>query len=229
MQLELRDYFNVLRKRWWLILLVALGAAAAGCGYSKLQTPIYESSVQLQLVPNRPDNGLIEFLRKNITTYTAGLTSADFINTVLTANRGDLDDVTTEEVQSRIKTQAQPDNSLVVMTVDDVDPVRAAALANALADAYTLQVNAQAQTNQSDLKIFMQKVDTARPPARPSQPRTTLNTVAAAALGLVLGLILAFALEFTDTTLKTSDEVQRFLGLTTVGLIPAGKRHGERS
>ena len=39
-------------------------------------------------------------------------------------------------------------------------------------------------------------------------------------LGLVLGLILAFALEFTDTTLKNADDVQRYLGLNTVGLIP---------
>lgn len=223
MQLELRDYLNVLGKRWWLIALVVLGAAAAGFGYSRLQTPLYQVEVRLQLVPNRPDNGLIEFLRKNINSYATGLSSRDFVTGVLTAHQGALDDLTPDMVLGRLKTQPQPDNQLVVMTVDDIDAPRVATLANALADAYVLQKDAEAQRSPSDQKIFLQKVDTARPPDRPYQPRTLLNTAAAALLGLVLGLLLAFGLEFADTTLKTGDDVQRFLGLNPVGLIPARK------
>ena len=225
MQIELRDYLNILRKRWWLILLVALGAAGGGYLYSRAQTPLYQTTVSLLVRPSRPDNGLIEFARKNINTYTSGLQSRDFVNRVLTSTRngGKLDDLTADTVLGRMKVQALPDNLQVNMTLDDTDPQRAADLANALADVYSTEQNGLAQQSQSSDKVFLQQLDTALPPDRPYQPRTLLNTGAAALLGLVLGLILAFALEFTDTTLKTADDVQRYLALTTVGLIPARK------
>ena len=75
MQLELRDYFNVLIKRWWIILLVVIGAAAAGLGYSLAQTPIYRAQVQMEAIPNRPDNGLVEYLVKSLPSYVTGLQS----------------------------------------------------------------------------------------------------------------------------------------------------------
>lgn len=225
MQLELRDYVNVLIKRWWLILLVAVGAVAAGYGYTLTQQPLYQAQVVLQVVPSRNDNGLIEFATKNINSYTTGLSSRDFISSVLTspANEGQLDDLNADDVLARLKTQAQPDQLKVIMTVDDPDPARAAALANAVADAYVLKEAADEQKKLSQDKVFLQKVDTARKPDRPYQPRPLLTAGAAGLLGLVLGLILAFALEFTDTTLKTADDVQRYLALTPVGLIPARK------
>jgi len=222
MQLDLRDYLNVLRKRWWLILLVAIGAAAGAYGYSKVQTPLYQATVVIQARANQNDNGLSEVLRKNLTSYTTGLSSEDFINSVLTdpANAGKLDDLGAVAVLDRIKTQALPDQNEIKMTVDDPSAQRAADLANAIAAAYTLQQNALEQKNPSDQKIFLYQIDTARPPTSPYQPRPLLNAGAAALLGLVLGLILAFALEFTDTSLKTADDVQRYLALNTVGLIP---------
>src|SRR5262245_48835393 len=119
-------------------MLVALGALVAGYAYSAAQTPLYQVAVNLQVLPSRNDKGLIEFARKNINTYTTGLTSRDFVTEVLTANRGELDDLNPDEVLARIKTQALPDQMLVVMTVDDTDGKRAANLANAVADAYVL-------------------------------------------------------------------------------------------
>jgi capsular polysaccharide biosynthesis protein len=224
MQLELRDYLNVLIKRWWVILLVVIGAAVAGLGYSLAQTPIYRAQVQMEAIPNRPDNGLVEYLIKSLPSYVTGLQSRDFVNSVLL--NAQIGDAKADTVLGAMKVQAQPDLHVIVLTVDDKDPAKAAALANALADSYVLRKNAEAQTQQSDQKIFLQKVDTARPPEQPVSPNKKLNTAAAAVLGLVLGLLLAFGLEFADTTLKTADDVQRYLGLTTVGLIPAYKQRG---
>ena len=39
-------------------------------------------------------------------------------------------------------------------------------------------------------------------------------------LGLILGLLLAFALEALDDSLKSPADVERFVGLTTLGAIP---------
>jgi capsular polysaccharide biosynthesis protein len=52
------------------------------------------------------------------------------------------------------------------------------------------------------------------------QPNTRINMMAGAILGLVIGVLLAFVLEYLDDTLKNSADVERFVGLTTLGAIP---------
>jgi capsular polysaccharide biosynthesis protein len=44
--------------------------------------------------------------------------------------------------------------------------------------------------------------------------------LAGALLGLVLGILLAYVLEYLDDTLKNTGDVERFVGLTTLGAIP---------
>ncbi len=222
MQLELRDYLNILIKRWWLILLVTLGAGGGAYLYSRLQPSVYQATVQIQAFPSRADNGLVEVLIKNLNSYVVGLQSLDFLNSVLTnpANKGSLDDLRAGDVLGRLKVQAQPDTHILLMTVDAVSGRQAADLANAIAASYVDQQNALSQKSQSSDKIFLQQLDTARAPTQPYQPRPLLTAAAGALLGLVLGLLLAFGLEFTDTSLRTSDDVQRFLALPTIGVIP---------
>lgn len=53
----------------------------------------------------------------------------------------------------------------------------------------------------------------------PVRPRVQLNTVVAVIMGLALALGLIILLEFLDTTLKTAHEVERTLGLSTLGAI----------
>jgi capsular polysaccharide biosynthesis protein len=48
--------------------------------------------------------------------------------------------------------------------------------------------------------------------------------LAGAILGLIVGLVLAFVLEYLDDTLKTSEDVERIVGLPTLGAIPLTER-----
>ena len=56
-------------------------------------------------------------------------------------------------------------------------------------------------------------------PQRPVKPRTALNTILGLISGVVLGVSTAFLLEYLDDTLKTSEDVEKELGLTTLGNI----------
>lgn len=64
-------------------------------------------------------------------------------------------------------------------------------------------------------------VDAASPPMRPSKPRKLLNLTLASILGLVLGVGLSFFLEYMDNTVKTPEDVERRLGLPTLGVVPS--------
>jgi capsular exopolysaccharide synthesis family protein len=61
--------------------------------------------------------------------------------------------------------------------------------------------------------------ETAQAPSSPIRPRTLVNTVLAAVVGAMLAVGVAFLVEYLDDTIKTSDDVNRILGLSTLGAI----------
>jgi polysaccharide biosynthesis transport protein len=68
-------------------------------------------------------------------------------------------------------------------------------------------------------------VDPAEPPSSPYLPNKTANMLKALAAGLLLGVILAFFFEHIDThldkSIKTPDDIDRFVKLPFLGLIPS--------
>jgi len=63
-------------------------------------------------------------------------------------------------------------------------------------------------------------VDPAEPPVRPVGPLHLLNILLGLVIGSVAGLGIAFFIEYLDTSVKTVDDVERYLGLPVIGIIP---------
>jgi capsular exopolysaccharide synthesis family protein len=63
-------------------------------------------------------------------------------------------------------------------------------------------------------------VDRARVPVRPSSPNKRRNLILALILGLGGGVGLAFLFDFLDNSVKTSEDVERYAGLPTLGVVP---------
>ncbi len=62
----------------------------------------------------------------------------------------------------------------------------------------------------------------AEPEGSPAKPRVALNLALGGIVGLLFGLGLAFALEFMDTTVKSMDDVERYLGIPVLAVVPKG-------
>lgn len=220
MQLDLKQILEGLRKRWWLALIVALAAAAVAYLYSNSQPQVYQAQVTVSAKPVPPDNGLIEAIKKTLPTYAREMASADLIRQVVDDNRiPDVDPGTLA-----LKTQARPDDNSIVMTVDHSNGLIAAQLAEGISEAFKEQQAAEnQQANASGQRVVWVTTQAAFVPTEPYQPRPKLYAAAAGLFGLLLGLLLAIGLELLDTTLKTPAEVQRYVGVNTVGVIPRGK------
>ncbi|SFG20669.1 capsular exopolysaccharide family [Novosphingobium sp. CF614] len=67
-------------------------------------------------------------------------------------------------------------------------------------------------------------VDNATPPSAPFIPNVYENLAIGLLAGLVLGLGLAFAIEFIDDTLKTPDDVINKLRVPLLGVVPKGDK-----
>lgn len=63
-------------------------------------------------------------------------------------------------------------------------------------------------------------VDQAEPALRPVRPNMVLNLALGAVFGLVMGVGLAFFIEYLDTSVKTIDDVERTLQAPVLGVIP---------
>src|SRR6202047_1729676 len=84
-----------------------------------------------------------------------------------------------------------------------------------------VRTRAQTQTMELAMPRFAVSVkQKAEPPSVPARPRVTLNLMLGALVGLVLGVGLAFFIEYLDTSVKTMEDVENLLGVPVLAIIP---------
>ncbi|MCX7910139.1 MAG: hypothetical protein N2505_00940, partial [Endomicrobia bacterium] len=78
----------------------------------------------------------------------------------------------------------------------------------------------EAQISEADRVQTAIIVTPAKIPSKPIKPDYSSNISLGAFVGLILGIILAFIFEHLDTSIATIEEVETFLGLPVLGVIP---------
>ena len=84
-------------------------------------------------------------------------------------------------------------------------------------------VRTRAQTQTMELampRVAVSVKQVAEPPSSPARPRVGLNLTLGALVGIVLGLGLAFFIEYLDTSVKTMEDVESLLGVPVLAIIP---------
>ncbi|MDI6894441.1 MAG: Wzz/FepE/Etk N-terminal domain-containing protein [Bacillota bacterium] len=72
--------------------------------------------------------------------------------------------------------------------------------------------------NLGDTSILL--VSPAYVPSRAARPNRQLNMAVSGVLGVMVGVMLAFLLEYLDNTVKSAEDVQRVLGAPVIGNVP---------
>ena len=84
-----------------------------------------------------------------------------------------------------------------------------------------VRTRAQTQTMEMAMPRFAVSVkQIAEPPSYPARPRVGLNLTLGMLVGLVIGIGLAFFIEYLDTSVKTMDDVESLLGVPVLAIIP---------
>ncbi|MFN8533110.1 MAG: polysaccharide biosynthesis tyrosine autokinase [Dehalococcoidia bacterium] len=214
--MQLRDYGRVIARRWWIILLFALAGAATAYGVSKLETPMYRSSAKLYVSPVRPDYGLTLVIQNLIRSYGQQITSERFLNQINDELRLDLP---AGALRGRTNVVGTADNLAIQIDFDDPNPLVSQRVARALAQKFVEEHQRRMLAVEPRDKIEIDIFDDPQPGAL-SRPRTSTNTIAGGVLGLLIGIVTVFFLEYLDDTLKGQESVDRFVKLPTVGTIP---------
>lgn len=219
--MQLREYVQVLYQRWWLVALTALFAVVSAYAYTRTQTPIFRSSVKLE-VTGRIDYGQVLAIGQLLRQLAARVETTDVATSVDQRLRLDLG---YEAILEKIHTQAFPDTIQIQLDVDDVDPARAEAIARELATVVKERQDALMAPVPQQERINLGIVDRPTPP-RLFWPQTRIVVFAAGLLGLLFGAVLAFVLDYLDDTFHGPDDIERYLALPTLGMVPLG---GERA
>lgn len=213
--MQLQDYIQVLTKRWWVILLTAVAAVVAAYGVSKLQPQTFRAQAVYLAIANRADQGLALALRNQMNSYRELVHQPDALEQVSRQLRLD---VSGERLMQDVFVQPRPDDQKIVIEADHRFREQAQAIVEAVGQRLEEEVNRINANLEGTDRINVTQIQSAR--IIGVKPNTRINVLAGAILGLVLGVLLAFVLEFLDDTLKSSADVERFVGLTTLGAIP---------
>src|SRR5438874_1032319 len=116
--MPLGDYLAVLRRRGWIIPLVALVAAVSAYGFARLQTPIYRSSVRLE-VSGRFDYGAQLSVDKQLGPLAQRLLTTEVAAEVDRRLRLDLGPAA---LLARVRAVPVAENAEIEVQADDGDP-----------------------------------------------------------------------------------------------------------
>ena len=221
--MQSRDYLPVLRKRWPLILAVVAVALVASYLFTRLQTPVYRAEASLTVSPSRMDYGQTLVIENLIRQYARELQTENITQQV---NENLKLDLPVDGLRAKMRASPVMDDLTLLLQVDDVEASRARDIAFEWAREYVKRhQNKMANVEPRD-RIEVAVLD--RPaPASLNWPKRNQILAAAAILGLILGTLLAFVLEYVDDTLKSPQDVDRYLtAVPVLGAIPAPGLNG---
>ncbi len=156
--MEFRQYFSVIGRWLWLIVLATAIAAVISYLVTSRQPKVYEASSKLlvgrSLQTINPNSQDLQTSQELALTYTQIAKTSNVLAGTLKALQLNM---TPAELSSKFTATIIQDTELIEIRVDDSDPLRAAALANELAHQLTLQAPTGSQGNQSSTRQFVQQ------------------------------------------------------------------------
>lgn len=214
--MELNDYFRILRQRGWLMILLAVLTAVATFGYSKMQTPVYESTLRLLVSPSRTDFGQAQAAKVLMRGYTQWMYSGLRAQTVINVLQLDM---TPGQLMGNTAVAADDSSFIITMEVANTDPDLANDIARTWGDLLIQWQEANNAQLRKEDRIGIEPVD--NPQVGLKSPRTNINTAAGFIFGALLGLILIFLLEWIESgIMRRTEDVERYLEVPVVGTIP---------
>ena len=216
--MELRVYLDILRRRGWIVIGVAVLAAMLAFGLSKVQTKIYRATARISAVPARPDWGLGQQAKDLLRNFVNNINTHDMANKVIA--RAQLD-MNSYELLAKITVSAEPENFIIRIDAQDQDPEVAKAIVSTMANEFVDERVAYYETQDKNNRIEVKLVDSMID-APLYRPKPLTNALAGLVLGALIGALLVLALEWmASDVLATPENVQRSLDLPVLGIIPA--------
>lgn len=214
--MELRDYLRILRQRGWIIILLAVLTAAAAFGFSRMQTEMYKSTLNLLVRPSRTDFGQSQAAKVLLDSYKVWLESSYRAQAVIDELKLDM---TAGELLGDVEVASDSLSLMLTLAVENSDPNVANDIARTWGNQLIRWQQQENERNRQEDRITIEFRDD--PQAGLDRPRTRINTAAGAVFGALLGVIVIFVLEWVESgVVRRSEDIERYLEIPVIGTIP---------
>ncbi|HEY3289598.1 MAG TPA: hypothetical protein VGK87_05680 [Anaerolineae bacterium] len=214
--MEAQDYLQIARRRAWIVIVVALVAMASAYLFSKAQTPIYKSSMELFIQPARTDFGLTQSAKQLLSSYIGIIfnkRNAGTLNKTLGLEYGG------DRIYNSTKVADDAARFAVQIEVSDYDGDTANRIAKAWALFFVDWRNTENAKQRREDRVDAVLGD--EPVYHQDYPRTAINVIAGGILGALIGLMIVIGLEWSQAdVLRKQSDIERRLSIPVVGAIP---------
>lgn len=119
-----------------------------------------------------------------------------------------------ESLKKRVSVENTTNTRIISITVKDPNPENAQIIANSIRDVAATHIK-----DVTDVEA-VNVADEANLPEKPCEPSVPKWTVIAALIGMLLSAAVIVVQYLLDDTIKSSEDIEKYLELSTLGLIP---------
>lgn len=217
-EIDLLELFSVLLHWLWLIAIAAIVVGGIAFCISKFAIPEEFQSTTKVYVLNRTEgeNDMPTYQELQASTqltkdYSEMITSRHVLEKVIS----DLNlDMSYEGLKKRISVTTPSDSRIIQISVKDNDPGEAQRICRAVREESSEHIQNVMAIDAINI------VDDANLPDHKSAPNNTKNAIIGALIGGFLAALIVLIRHFMDDTIKTNDDVEEYLGISCLAIIP---------
>lgn len=216
-EIDLLEIISILLNRFWVIFGAALLAAAAGFMISKfVLTPTFESTTKIYIL-NKSENTTVTYSDVQMGTqltkdYAELINSRYVLETVI--GQLSLPEMEYKDLLKKVSVHTPTDTRIVSITVTDYDPQQAQNIANCIREVAGEHIQ-----NVMDIEA-VNVVEEANLPTVKAGPSVVKWTAVGGILGVFLVCAVILIHYLLDDSIKSSEDVEKYLGLSTLALVP---------
>lgn len=223
-EIDLVEVVRLLVSKLGIIILSGMiFAFLAIIGTKLFITPKYQSITKMYVLAQQNSDTVTNSDLQTSTLLTKDyaelITSRTVAESVIANLRLDLK---YDQLINKIEVGTTSDTRIITIKVTDEDPYAARDIANAVRD--TAAEHIKSVMNIEAVNV----VDAANIPDQKCSPSVSKNGLLAGMLGCFLAVVIILIQYLSNDTIKVSEDVEHYLGLSTLGVIPMEKTDGKK-
>jgi capsular polysaccharide biosynthesis protein/Mrp family chromosome partitioning ATPase len=218
---SLSEYLTVVRRRFWIIVLVAVVTVGAAALYTFRQPTEYRA--EMKVVVGQGGGILLPTLGNVANPLTQTMSNLLQSQEVATGVIDRLHlTLSPTSLLNRLTVSTKPETEVLEVLYDDTDRNRGRLILATVGDVFTQLVSERlaAQAADPTQAVTATVFDRAHFVPGQVQPKPVRNLGVAMVLGILLGFVAAFAREQFDTTIRTIEDAEASFGQAAAVTLP---------
>ena len=217
MEINIRDVWNVLFKRMWIIVLCTVLSGALTLLYTaNFITPMYQAQVTMYVNNNAANaetvtSSNLAVAMQLVNTYVNIIQSDTVLEKVIEDTGLALKP---KQIRKMVTAESVNDTEMFAVKITSPSPQMSVDIANSVADIAPAEISQIIEG--SSAKV----IDYAKLPDGRCSPSYTINTVVGAIVGFALSVLAVVVVYYLDTRIKKEEDLTKICQIPVLGEIP---------